>query len=222
MQTSLDQDKILKYLALQLSTTFPDGNNLNDLAQVVPKALNKLSHCFTNSIYTQNYRDGQCYFDHLNADQYVIFVYYCSTISFFDFSNSVLATKLFYLNKVLHSFHCMFDTILPEIFLILHGAGIVLGKASYADNLVVMHGCTVGANKNFETPTLGKYLLMYPNSSIIGKCNIGDNVCIANGAFLKDEIIASNSVVFGSSPNLIIKPNKKERLSAVYDIGSLI
>lgn len=49
---------------------------------------------------------------------------------------------------------------------------------------------------------------MYANSSFIGKCNIGDNVILSAGTLVKDTDIPSNSIVFGQSPNLIIKENK--------------
>lgn len=46
---------------------------------------------------------------------------------------------------------------------------------------------------------------MCANSSIIGKCVIGNNVTIAANSGVKDENIPDNSLVFGHSPNLIIK-----------------
>lgn len=50
---------------------------------------------------------------------------------------------------------------------------------------------------------------MYANSSLIGKCDIGDNVILGAGALVKDAVIPSNSLVFGQSPNLIIKELKR-------------
>ena len=219
MQSSLNEDKLSCYLARQLMHAFPDEADLSDLSRIVSKALVKLEHCFQSSRYAPYWRDEICYFNHLNADQYVIFIYFCSGIAFFDIANLALAEKLFYLNKSLHSFHCMYDTILPEIFLVVHGSGIVLGKASYSNYFVVMHGCTVGSNSKFETPSLGPYLFMYPHSSITGKCLIGENVCIARGSHVNDELIPVNSLVFRSSPELILKINRRDRLSHVYDIS---
>lgn len=39
-------------------------------------------------------------------------------------------------------------------------------------------------------------------------CHIGDNVTLGAGALVKDTDIPSNSIVFGQSPNLIIKTKK--------------
>jgi serine O-acetyltransferase len=43
---------------------------------------------------------------------------------------------------------------------------------------------------------------------ILGKCNIGDNVTMGANACVKDENVPANSIVFGTSPNLIIKSKK--------------
>ena len=51
---------------------------------------------------------------------------------------------------------------------------------------------------------------MLSDSKVIGKSEIGDNVIISANAFVKDETIPSGSIVFGQSPNLVIKENKLE------------
>ena len=43
---------------------------------------------------------------------------------------------------------------------------------------------------------------------MIGDTTIGDNVIISANAFVKDEVIPSGSIVFGQSPNLIVKEGK--------------
>ncbi len=40
--------------------------------------------------------------------------------------------------------------------------------------------------------------------------NIGDNVFISAGAFVKDQDIPNNTIVFGKSPNLILKQKPSE------------
>lgn len=218
MNTSLKEDQLLLYLRSQLCNFFPDCGSLANLNKVIPLALQKLDICFQGTKYCGNYCNGEIFFNHLNADQYLIFIYYCSNISFCVFIDVPLASKLFYLNKALHGFHCMYDTILPEVFVIVHGSGIVLGKAVYSNYLVICHGCTVGSNSKFESPNLGQFLMMYPNSSIIGNSVISNNCCISNGSFVNDEFVSSNSLVFGSSPNLVIKKNRRDRLSYFFSV----
>ena len=49
---------------------------------------------------------------------------------------------------------------------------------------------------------------MLSNSKIIGNSIVGDNVLIAANTYIKDTNIPSNSIVFGTSPNLILKDRK--------------
>jgi serine O-acetyltransferase len=216
MKISLDKSNLIKYLELQIKYNFPDKGNLLGLINVVPAALEKLAYCFGHSRYAQNWKDGVCYFNHLNADQYTVFLYFCSKIAFFKYSNIQLASKLFYLNKILHSFHCMYDTELPDIFLVLHGSGIVLGKALYSNYFVVTQGCTVGSNARFEQPKLGTHVIMYPYSSITGNTIVGNNTCFASGSFVSNENIKDNSLIIGKSPNLLIKNNRTDRFNSFY------
>lgn len=64
-----------------------------------------------------------------------------------------------------------------------------------------------GGNKD-KYPILGQKVKMFSNSKVIGNSTIGDNVIIAANAYVKDTDIESNSIVFGMSPNLIVKKNK--------------
>ena len=48
-------------------------------------------------------------------------------------------------------------------------------------------------------------MTLYANSSVIGGCRIGSNVIVAANAFIFNEDIPDNSVVFGSSPGLTVR-----------------
>ena len=50
---------------------------------------------------------------------------------------------------------------------------------------------------------------MFSNSSILGSSHIGNNVDLGAGAIVKNQDIPDDSIVFGESPNLIIKTKKK-------------
>ena len=116
----------------------------------------------------------------------------------------------------MHSFNCMYDTELPDIFLVLHGVGVVLGKAHYENNLVVTQNCTVGSNFRGDKPRIGKNVIIYPNSSIIGNSLIGNNCCVSNNTFINDETVCDNKLIFGKSPNLSYKDNRIDRLDRFF------
>ncbi|MEG2898635.1 MAG: transferase, partial [Eubacterium sp.] len=79
----------------------------------------------------------------------------------------------------------------------------------YSDYFFFYQGCTVGGNKG-KYPTIGKNVTMFSNSSILGESYVGEHVVISTGTLIKDENIPDYSLVFGQSPELIIKQKDKE------------
>lgn len=101
-----------------------------------------------------------------------------------------------------------YEVELPDFFMLDHPQGTVMGRAKYSDGFSFSQYSTVGNNKGIY-PVIGRNCEMCMNSAIIGNCHIGDNVTIGAGALVKDEDIPSDCMVFGQSPNLIIKAKKK-------------
>ena len=72
-----------------------------------------------------------------------------------------------------------------------HGMGLVIGETSViGDDTALFHGVTLAGNTDEPIkrhPTIGKNVKVYPNATIIGPINIGDNCIIgANSIVLKD------------------------------------
>jgi len=214
MITTLTSAELYSYLSQQLEHFFPDKTEALQLG-IVELALDKVNYCFSRINLKYYHKNSDSYFNHLNSDHYVAFVYYCSQVAY-QKDMIQLASKLFYLNKTLNAFHCMYDTKLPDVFMVLHGVGTVLGKANYGNYFVCFQGCTVGANAELEYPDIGDFTIMYPNSSIIGKSVVGNKSCIANGTFVNNIHIPENSLIHGRSPNLAISQDKKERFDLYF------
>lgn len=204
MIQTLNNENLLKYLTKQLSNHFPDEEEIKDLDIVIGKALERLQYNFEHIALSHYFKYDKPFFNHLNADHYTVFIYYCSNIAY-KRGDIDLASKLFYLNKILHSFHCMYDTKLPDIFIVCHGVGTVLGKAKYSNYFVVTQGCTVGANAKLEYPKLSEYFVMYPNSLILGNSEISKYVISSNNSMVLNKNINSNSLIVGQHPNNEIK-----------------
>ena len=64
----------------------------------------------------------------------------------------------------------------------------VLGRASYGDYFFVYQGVTVGGNKGLY-PVIGKNVVMYSHSKILGKSRICNNVIVSANTYIKDEDI---------------------------------
>jgi serine O-acetyltransferase len=198
MQLSLSKQDLQSYVSSQLNNFFPDKHlvRLSEYGSMVDIAIDRVDNCFRKVAYGRYNKDGQTILNHLYIDQYLVFVWFLSNTFWKEKENSLVSTKLYYLNKALHGFDCMYDTQLPDIFLIFHGGtGTLLGKATYSDYLVVLHGCTIGSHKG-KYPTLGKGVSLTAHSSIIGDCKIGDNVSISNNTSVFQKDVPSNTVAF--------------------------
>ncbi|WP_217266739.1 hypothetical protein [Paenibacillus tianmuensis] len=194
---SLPLQAFRAYVSSQFNHFFPDGENVrfDDYAKIFEKAIHRTEFCFSHVTLSSYYKSQGPSLNHLHSDQYAVFLWFLSNTVWVETENQILANKLFYLNKTLHGFSCMYDTKLPDIFLLLHTVGTVLGKANYSDFLVVAQGTTVGAH-NGVYPVLGKGVSLLPYSSIVGRCTIGDRVSVGIGASVYQQDVRSDTVVF--------------------------
>lgn len=208
MKYSVPQEDIPTILIHQLESFFPIGEEekvcINEQLQ---RVILKLEYCFGQNPNKYYHRDGEAYFNPFHSGQYTVFLYYYSRLVFLS-GNSLLADKIYYLNKIMNSCDLFYEVELPDFFSLDHPHGTVMGRAKYSDGLSFAQYSTVGNNKGIY-PVIGKNCRMCMNSAIIGNCHIGDNVTIGAGALVKDTDIPSNSLVFGQSPNLIIKAKKE-------------
>ena len=98
---------------------------------------------------------------------------------------------------------------MPSIFFLDHPVGSVLGRAKYSERFSFSQNCTVGNNKGIY-PTFGQNVKMMAGSKVLGNSRIGNNVIISANSYIKDFDIPSYSLVFGISPNLVIKIKDEE------------
>ena len=109
-----------------------------------------------------------------------------------------------------------YEIELPTYWGVEHPVGSVLGRAKYNDGLYIYQGCTVGGN-NKRYPSLGHNVIMYSNATILGNCNIGNNVILSTGTIIKEENIPDNCIVFGKSPNLVVKEKPYGYIEKILD-----
>lgn len=188
--------QLVDYTAELLNRFFPDGHPVvpGDIAAPVRIAMDRLEYCFSHLAWPGWTLDGEARFNHLHSDHMCSYLWFLSNTCHVDHHRQDLPDKLFYLNKILHSFNCMYDTRLPDIFWLVHVVGTVLGKAEYMDYLVVLQGCTVGALGG-EYPRLGRGVVLSANSAVIGRCTIGDNAVIGAGCRVIAQDVPAGSLV---------------------------
>ena len=111
----------------------------------------------------------------------------------------------------MHSVDWFYQIELPEHFLAEHPLGSVLGKAKYSDYLFVYQGTTIAGNRNQGTiyyPQIRNNVVLYANATVLGDTKIGNNVILSADSYVINENIPDNCIVFGQSPNIIVKEKK--------------
>lgn len=209
-----NKKELLNNLRKQIDAHFSiNETEENTLKKYVDVALKKCEYCFSH-VENKYFRceTGEVRFNPFHSVQYMTFLYYLSNIIYRNSNDTVLCDKLYYLNKTMNGLDMFYAIELPDVFSAEHPVATVLGRAKYANGFFFYQGCTVGGNRdkdgNVFYPILGENVRMYANSSIIGKCIVGNNVVLGAGTLVKNQDIPDNAIVFGQSPNLTIKLKK--------------
>ncbi|MDT8375579.1 MAG: hypothetical protein RQ867_02445 [Mariprofundaceae bacterium] len=213
MRLEMPVSDIEALVARQLGTLFVfDPQHEGPLLKrAVAIALQRSECCFSETRVRSKYyvRDGEIYFNPFHSGQYAIFLYFLSNTIYREVSgSSTLSDRVYYLNKVLNGLDLFYEIEMPDAFFLDHPVGAVLGRAKYGEGFSFSQGCTVGNNKGIY-PSIGRDVRMMSGSKIVGDCEIGDHVIIAANTYIKDANIPSCSIVFGSSPDLVIKQKSK-------------
>lgn len=61
-------------------------------------------------------------------------------------------------------------------------------------------------------PKFGENIVLYSDAKILGKSNVGNNVMFSANTYVINENIPNNCIVFGQSPNLVIKKTTEEKI----------
>jgi serine O-acetyltransferase len=182
---------------------------------VVDRALDRLEYCFSR-VSLRGYRvDGGACFDHLHGDQFAMFVYWLANSAWRDFGDDALAKKFTLLNRARHALLIMYDTQLPDIFLIPHTVGTVIGKGTYADFLVVCQNVTI-ANDLTTHLTFGRGVVLFPGAFVVGKGTIGEASAITANSTIQYLDIPPNTIASGRSPDVELRPRKRDFLARYF------
>ncbi|WP_281661963.1 hypothetical protein [Microvirgula aerodenitrificans] len=204
LKMSLSPEQLQAYVLDLVRFNFPDGYQVPcALAPLHEKALARLEHCFSH-IHRKYYREegeqGAVLFDHLNGDHFASYLYFLANTIWRETGDCELPTRLFYLNKRMHGLDLFYSVAMPDIFLLVHPLGTVIGNAAYQDYLVVYQNVTIGADEAGIYPVFGKGAVLYAKSAVIGACSLGNNVVLGANAFILNAEIPANSVVVGQHP----------------------
>lgn len=134
-------------------------------------------------------------FDWWISWQYSTYLYFLCREVWLQSENRELATRIFLLNKALNAVELYYQVALPNYFFLSHTPGLVFSQATYGNYCIFHQGCTVGRNGD-DRPTLESGVILYPNSSIIGRCHVRENTVITPGVQLVNQDTPGNCYVF--------------------------
>ncbi len=207
MKTSLSRQELATYIERLLSHYIPDGaEQLSCVGSFVNQSLDRIEHCFSHINKKYYWDDSGVSFDHLHGDHMASFLYFLGNVIWRETGDVLVPTKLSYLNKIMHGLDLFFSVQMPDIFVLVHPVGTVLGNAKYQDYLVVYQNCTVGAVTDIY-PRFGVGTVLYSRSSVLGDCHLGNDVVCAANSMVIDSSVPDNSVVVGQYPSHRILPN---------------
>lgn len=110
--------------------------------------------------------------------------------------------------------------IIGKGFKIEHIGGIVVNpEVVLGENVNIYNGVTIGVTKRGDkkgVPTIGNKVWIGPNSVIVGKITIGDDVLLAPGSYVNFDV-PSNSIVIGNPGQI-----KKSENSTLYYIDNIV
>lgn len=206
MKLSIKSAELADMVARQIQTLFVLRRHERPLLdRAVSHALDRVEYCFGRTDDKYYRKDGEVYFNPFHSGQYCIFLYYLShLIAKEEGPDLLLADRVYYLNKALNGVDLYHAVEMPRVFMLDHPVGSVLGRAAYGEYFRFSQNCTVGNNHGIY-PRFGANVTLMSGAKIVGACNVGDDVVIAANAYVKDADIPSHSLVFGTSPNLVIR-----------------
>ena len=198
------RNQIEDYLTNQLA--FFGGADISDYLEAAYK---RALYCFSRNT-NKYFKKGTIDVHH--TGQYAILLCYLARVAF-EAGDRETADRVYALNKALHGFDIFYEVELPNVFFMEHPVGTVLGRAKYTDRLFLGRNVTVGGNKGCY-PTIGENVCLHAGCMVVGDSHLGNNIEVSAQAFIRDEVIPDNCLVFGKSPNLVIKQRSYEEMKS--------
>ncbi len=209
----LTREGLVDYTIRQLEQFFPDGRPIDrqQITASISETLTRIEKCVN---HVSAWDRGT--FDHLQSSQYCTYLYFLANTIWRNTGETELPTRLFLLNKALNGIDLFYEIEMPEVFFIGHSIGIVLAKATYGEFLVLYQNSTVGKNHGIA-PVIGEGVVMYPHTSIVGQCHIGNGTLVSVGTNVLNHDTPGNCVVFtGPAGTLEFRPSSRNVLADLF------
>lgn len=218
-ESSIDNTDFSEYISAQFNNFFPSKQEViaSDLFESITTSMDRIKFNFKHINLPYYCNNDKVVFNHFHGDHYCIFLCYLSEALFKE-NKIELASKTFSLNKILHGIDAFYEIEFPNIFLVVHPIGTILGRAKYSDYMVFYQNVTIGTDLSGIYPKFEGKNVLYSKASIIGDCKISEGVNFGANSFIINLNIEPNNNVVGSYPNHKILSDKKNIVSHLFKL----
>ena len=190
---NLTLHELVDYVCAQILSVVPIGKESQDrhlVATYIDVTLERLAVCGCDIVHWTPDE-----FDPLQSSQHATFLYLLANTIWRETAEESTPTKLFLLNKAHHGIELFFKVTMPPVFMLGHTVGIVLGDVAYGNYFSVFQNTTVGRFDQ-DRPSIGAGVVLFPNTSVIGRCRIGDRTVVSPGTNLVNQDAPAMSPCF--------------------------
>lgn len=226
MKTSLSEQELARYVKKQIEIFMPDGYGVNEqhFLSALKIALDRCEGCFKHILVPGYHNEKEVLFSHLHMDQYATFLYFLGNTLWVEYKEKEICDRLLNLNRILNGFFLSYKCPMPNIFILAHPVGTIIGNALYSDGLYISQNVTINTHtdeKNEIDLRIGKGCFLGAGAKIIGNKPIGDRVSIGVDALIYDREVKDDSVcIRNPKGEMVIEKRKKEKCMAsrVFDL----
>lgn len=226
MKMSLSANELSNYVRRQIEYFMPDEYRYSEkkFFKATEIALDRCETCFKHILLPGYHNKQEVNFSHFHMDQYATFLYFLGNTLWNEYQEKDICDRLLNLNRILNGFFLSYKCPMPNIFILAHPVGSVIGNAQYSDGLYISQNVTINTHTDEEGKLdlkIGKGCFMGAGAKIIGNEAIGDRVSIGVDTLIYNRKIADDSVCMKSeSGEVIVRQRKKEKCMAsrVFDI----
>jgi len=208
------EKEFFEFLKVRFSTV---GIDFNDIKDYLMASL-EISQIRFKLNKTKNFTsiDGsQARFSTTHYSTHALLLYQLARECFLQ-GRRDLAEKVYFLNIATTATDLFYEVDLPLKTGCEHPLASVIGRASFSptSSLYFYQQCILGSNLDLGGhevyPKVNGSLFLYSKATLVGEIEVTGLVILAHAAYAKDAGQLSNCIVFGSSPDLIIKPLSSE------------
>jgi serine O-acetyltransferase len=213
------EKEFFDFLKIRFATVGLEFDELNDLG-IIDRSMQVSEKRFSSlkTKYFMNPENTKARFVSTHYSGHALILYQIARECFL-IGRSDLAEKVYFLNIATTATDLYYEIGLPLRTGCDHPFGTVIGRAEFTSeaSLYFNQQCTLGGNLDSHGvpryPKIDGSLFLHPRASLVGENYVSGLVILSNSTYVKDFGELRDCLIFGVSPNLVVKPLSSQVLS---------